>query len=319
MSRPRGTSRALVTGAGGFVGRHLGQALADQGFEIHGLGLTSSSRPPEWPGSWITGDLTVAEDALRVIREVGPDSVFHLAALTKGDSLAEFLRVNAVGTDNLLSAVVSSELEARVLVAGSSAEYGLVRPEELPLGENQALRPLSPYGVSKAAQSLIAAQYAPRHGLAVVRTRTFNLTGPGEPDTLVCSAFARQVAEIETGLRPPVLRVGSLVSARDFLDVRDAVLAYVELAERGIPGEVYNVASSEAVSVAEILAMLLDECAVNVTVEDEPARHVAWDVPVQRGDTAKLRGLIGWSRQIDLRRSMRDLLDDWRRRLAENA
>lgn len=304
--------RSLVTGASGFVGRHLTDCLAAAGHVVHGFGR---SRPPSWDGAWHAGDIRDAARVRAVVAEATPDLVFHLAALTHGD-LADLLAVNVGGCHNLLAALRAERPEARVLVTGSAAEYGLATEDELPLEEHQPLRPLSPYGVSKAAQSLLAAQVALREELAVVRTRSFNLTGPGEPETLVCAAFARQLAEVQLGLRAPLVRVGNLSSRRDFLDVRDAVRAYVLVAERGDAGEVYNVSSGAAVAISDVLELLRELADVEARVEAEPARRVPWDVPVHRGDSTRLRQDLGWEPAIDLRDSLADLLDDWRVRLA---
>jgi GDP-4-dehydro-6-deoxy-D-mannose reductase len=247
-----------------------------------------------------------------VVDQLRPDYVFHLAALIRSESLTDLFTVNVLGTQNVLDALVVARPEARVLVAGSSAEYGLVQPDEQPVREDHPLRPLSPYGISKVAQSLLAVQYVYRHNLAIVRTRTFNLTGPGEPDTLVCSSFARQIAEIERGLRPAVLKVGNLESDRDFLDVRDAVRAYWLVAQHGEPGEVYNVCSGVATTIQGVLEALLSFTSANIEVQEESKRHTMWDVPIQYGDVTKLRYATRWSQALSLQESLKDLIDSWR-------
>lgn len=304
--------RVLVTGAAGFVGRHLCRHLVEQGHEVHGLGRSGPAAG--WPGAWHVGDVTDPDRMREVAAAVRPELVFHLAVLTKG-TLASLLATNVGGTESLLGALAALAPAARVVVTGSAAEYGFARAEELPLGEEQPLRPLSPYGLSKAAQSLLAAQVAHRRELCVLRTRSFNLTGPGEPETLVCAAFARQLVEIELGLRPPVIRVGNLAASRDFLDVRDAVRAYALVAEQAESGAVFNVASGVAVRIAELLALLQELAGVSAEVEHEPARRVPWDVPEHCGDSTKLRRATGWEPRIALRQSLADLLDDWRAEL----
>ena len=303
---------ALITGAAGFVGRHLANHLRDGEPAVHGLDRPGIPVPADLYAAWHPCDVTNAVQVAAVIDQVQPDYVFHLAALIKSKSLADLLVVNVLGTQNVLDALVAARPEARVLVTGSSAEYGLVRSDELPIREDNPLRPLSPYGVSKVAQSLLAAQYVYRHNLAVVRTRTFNLTGPGEPDTLVCSAFARQIAEIERRLRPPVLKVGNLESARDFVDVRDAVRAYWLVAQHGEPGEVYNVCSGEATIIRDVLSTLLEVASVKAELQEVAERRTAWDVPVQMGHFMRLQATIRWKPEISLRQSLRDNLDSWR-------
>lgn len=306
------TKRVLITGAAGFVGRHLTNHLRDQGLAVHGLDRPGIPVSADLHIDWHPCDITNAARVAAVIGQVQPDYVLHLAALLKSESLADLLAVNVLGTQNVLDALVAAQPEARVLVTGSSAEYGLVRSDELPVREENPLRPLSPYGVSKVAQSLLTLKYVYRHDLTVIRTRTFNLTGPGEPDTLVCSAFARQIAEIERGLRPPVLKVGNLESARDFVDVRDAVRAYWLVTQRGEPGEVYNVCSGVATPVRSVLAALLSLTSVKVEVQEEAGRCTAWDVPVQVGDHRPLSAMTGWEPGILLQRSLIDVLEVWR-------
>lgn len=306
------TGRALIIGAAGFVGRHLATYLAEEGVEIFGMDLPDVPQPGGWPGCWYACDVTKPEQVGPVTCDVRPEYVFHLAALTKSDSMADLLTINVVGTQNVLDALAVARSEARVLVTGSSAEYGFARREELPIREDNPLRPLSLYGVSKVAQSLLAAQYVYRHDLAVIRTRTFNLTGPGEPSSLVCSAFARQIAEIEREVRPPILTVGNLASSRDFVDVRDAVRAYWLVARRGDPGQVYNVCSGEAVPIRNILRMLLSQTPVTVEIKEEVTRKTEWDVPVQVGDSTRLQTKLGWTCTIPLGHSLSDLLSSWR-------
>ncbi len=304
--------RSLVTGASGFIGRHVAAHLAEHGHEIHGFGR---KRPEDWNGSWHAGDLTDAARVREVVADARPDLVFHLAGLMRGD-LANLLAVNVIGTQHLLAAVSAERSDARVLVAGSAAEYGFVNEHELPVSEEQPLRPLSPYGVSKVAQSVLAAQAALRQELDVVRTRSFNLTGPGEPETLVCAAFARQLVDIERGVRAPIVRVGNLESQRDFVDVRDAVRAYALVADRGQSGALYNVASGRAVAIRDVLAQLCALAGVDARIEQHQALRSAGDVPVQRGDATRLRTQLGWSAEVELATSLSDLLEDWRQRRA---
>lgn len=306
--------RALITGAAGFVGRHLANHLRDQGLAVHGLDRPGVPVPADLYINWHPCDVTDTAQVATVIGRVQPDYVFHLAALIKSESLASLLAVNVLGTQNVLDALVAAQPEARVLVTGSSAEYGLVQPDELPIREENPLRPLGPYGVSKVAQSLLAAQYFYRHNLAVMRTRTFNLTGPGEPDTLVGSAFARQIAEIERGLRPPVLKVGNLESARDFVDVRDAVRAYWRLAQYGEAGEVYNVCSGVSIVIEDILEFLLSCSLVPADVHTDTVRFSKDDVLLSRGDPAKCK-LAGWTPTTSLDQSLSDLLVYWRQQV----
>ena len=202
-----------------------------------------------------------------------------------------------------------------MLVVGSSDEYGLVRPEELPIAETQPFRPTSPYGVSKISQEMLGYQYFLARGLAVVRVRPFNHFGPRQRDAFVASAFARQVAEAEAGLLPPVLRVGNLSARRDFTDVRDVVRAYWLALTKGEAGEVYNVGSGRGLPVQALLGTLLEMSGVPLRVEPDPARLRPADVPAIYADVGKLAARTGWSAEIPLERTLRDTLDDWRERI----
>jgi len=210
-------------------------------------------------------------------------------------------------------------LRPAVLVVGSAEEYGPVGPDEMPIRETTPLRPASPYAVSKVAQGALALLYGPAGGMRVVLTRTFHHTGPGRGEAFAESSFARQVAEIEAGLRPPVLKVGNLEAVRDFADVRDVVRAYWQLLDRGEAGAVYNVCSGQGRRVRDLLDALLAASSARVEVRVDPDRLRPSDVPAQVGDPSRLRAATGWEPRIPLERTLRDLLDDWRARTATAA
>ena len=301
-------SRVLITGAAGFVGQHLSHYLAQERLEVHGLGRRL--RPKGWRYSWDVADLSDLATLKAVVRKVRPDYVFHLAGLLRAASLAEMLAVNVVGSENLLTAIREVQPQARVLVAGSAAEYGLVQAEDLPITESCALRPLSPYGLSKVAQSLFAVQHWRRYGMSIVRTRTFNLTGPGEPATQVMGTFARQIAQIEAGNRSPELQVGNLATVRDFLDVRDAVRAYWEVARDGKAGEVYNVCSGQGVQIRELLHTLLALTEQKIEIKQMATRFTPWDVPIHVGSSARLDSLAGFEPTFSLEESLHALIKE---------
>ena len=312
------TRCALITGAAGFVGRHLANHLLDQGLAVHGLDRPCVPMPADLHIDWYPCDVTNVAQVIAVVGQVQPDYIFHLAALIKSESLTDLLAVNVLGTQNVLDALVAARPEARVLVTGSCAEYGAPLPGELPIRESNPLRPLSPYGVSKVAQSLLAAQYVYRHDLTVIRTRTFNLTGPGEPETLVCSAFAKQIAAIEKTGAPGTMRVGNLSAQRDLVDVRDAVRAYWLLVQHGQPGEVYNVCCGRAVYIRDVLEILLGLARVAVGVDLASSDRARMDVPMQQGNPEKLESTTHWSPGIPLKQSLQELLDKWRKDLLPN-
>ncbi|HWX25400.1 MAG TPA: GDP-mannose 4,6-dehydratase, partial [Vicinamibacteria bacterium] len=236
--------KVLITGITGFVGGHLVDFLRLEHPEVEMLGLVRARKVlPELPGvSLVEGDLEDAASVERALTRIRPDRIVHLA----GQSSAHqswldpegTLRLNVHGLLHLLEAVRRHSLSPRVLVVGSAEEYGLLDEKDLPLREEAPLRPHSPYAVSKVAQGYLALHYTLSFGIETIRTRSFPHTGPGRGDAFAESSFARQIVEIETGRRLPVLEVGNLNAVRDFSDVRDVVRAYWALLDRGEPGEV---------------------------------------------------------------------------------
>ena len=203
-----------------------------------------------------------------------------------------------------------------IQIAGSSEEYGLVLPDEVPIKETNPLRPLSPYAVSKVGQDLLAYQYFRSYGLKTIRTRGFNHTGPRRGEVFVTSNFAKQIASIEAGLREPVIRVGNLDAQRDFTDVRDMVRAYWLAVTKAKHGEVYNLASGKAVTIRELLDQLLALSETKVEVEVDPERLRPSDVEILLGDFSKFKADTGWEPSIPLEQTLRDTLDFWRQKLS---
>lgn len=309
--------RALITGSCGFVGAHLVNHLrAQPGLEVFGVARGSRTGLPE---RTFTVDLTDDGAVANLIRDVRPDLVFHLAAQAavpvSFGSPRDTLVNNIVGQLNLTEAILASGLRPRMLVVGSADEYGVVRPEELPIREDNPLRPNSPYAVSKVAQDMLGYQYFASHGLHIVRVRPFNHIGPGQSDLFASASFARQIAEIEAGLREPVLLVGNLQAKRDFTDVRDIVVAYRLLLERGVAGEVYNLGSGRSVQVGKLLELLLAQSDARIEVRQDPARMRPSDNPEVVCDCTKALSATGWQATIPLERTLRDLLNYWRERV----
>ena len=315
--------KLLVTGIAGFVGGHLVEYLRAERPDVevcglgrpHGRALSGAAAGVRL----LEADLNDAAAVESAVREVRPDRVLHLAGqssvhqswLDPGGTL----RTNVLGLVNLLEGLGRHALSPDVLVVGSAEEYGLVEAESLPVREDTPLRPGNPYAVSKAAQGLLAVEYARATGLRVVRTRTFHHTGPGRGEAFAESSFARQIAEIEAGLRPGVIQVGNLDAVRDFTDVRDVVRAYWALFERGEAGAVYNVCSGQGRRIRDLLDALVQssKAAVEIRVDQERLRPA--DLPVLLGDPRKLREATGWEPRIPLEQSLHDLLRDWRRRV----
>jgi GDP-4-dehydro-6-deoxy-D-mannose reductase len=313
-------SDALVTGIAGFCGSHMAELLLKTGQVVVGI-----EREDAGLGNLeaILDDIDLRrvdvrspEQVRRVLAEVRPDEIYHLAAVNKlppKGGYQALYQVNVLGTINLLEAVYAEGLDCTVLIAGSSAEYGLVTPDENPVCESQPFRPVTHYAVSKVAQDLAGYRYWAAAGLKIIRTRAFNIIGPRQSPDLVGSAFARQVAQIERGLREPVIEVGNLEARRDFVDVRDVAQAYRLLVAQGTPGEVYNVCSGRARSIRSLLEELVSLSTVpGIEIRQDPTRFQAADVPIQVGDYGRLHRHTGWQPQIAFSNSLQALLDYWR-------
>lgn len=305
--------RVLVTGSHGFVGTPLRELLRARGDEVVGMGR--SSRQPYEGETYVTADLTDSGAAERGVAFANPDLVIHLAGDTgRGTSAAHTLRTNVVGTMHLFDALAKRGRAARVLVVGTGAQYGKVPENENPIDEDTEPRAEGAYGWSKCAAESIAFSRHGRDGLDVIAVRPFNHLGPGEPEQFVASSFARQIVEIEAGAEP-ILRVGNLDPVRDLTDVRDLVRGYVDLAERGRGGEIYNLCSGRGVRVGALLAMILDRSGVAAEVRVEPGRVRKGELPLQVGSAAKAERDTGWRPRLSLERSVDDLLAHWRERV----
>jgi len=317
--------RVLVTGVAGFVGGHVVDFLRAHHPEVVVVGLDSrpGSRARALDVEVLGADLQDAASVRAALARAKPDRVIHLAAQSSPqrswEDPAGTMRTNVLGLLHLFEGVRALDLAPRFLAVGSVEEYGLVRPDEVPLREDAPLRPANPYAVSKVAQGYLALQYSLSPGLPIVRTRAFHHTGPRRGDQFAESSFARQLAEIEAGKRPPRLEVGNLEAVRDFADVRDVVRAYWALLERGTPGEVYNVCTGRGVRLADLLDQLVALSGQRVEVKVDAARLRPADAPVLIGDPSRLRAATGWTPTIPLEQTLRDLLDHWRERTGERA
>jgi len=318
--------RALITGVTGFAGSHLADYLLAEQPEVEIFGIRRWRSRME-NIEHLDGRLQLRECDLRdpaailgVLAEVRPDYIFHLAAQSfvpaSWRAPSETLMTNILGQTNIFEAVRVLELDPVIQIAGSSEEYGLVLPDEVPIKETNPLRPLSPYAVSKVAQDLLAYQYFRSYGLKTVRTRGFNHTGPRRGEVFVTSNFAKQIASIEAGLKEPVIRVGNLDAQRDFTDVRDMVRAYWLAVSKATPGEVYNLASGRAVTIRELLDQLLALSDTEVEVQIDPDRLRPSDVEILLGDYSKFRSDTGWEPSIPLEQTLKDTLDYWRQKLS---
>ncbi len=301
--------RALVTGARGFVGRYLLDALRREGADVFGCG-----GPNDSDGHHAIVDLGDIETIRCALDAFRPTVVFHLAAQTfVPDALRspmETYEANTMGSARLAEAVrtYAGSPRPRILFTSSAEVYGARAASEYPLRERLDLRPANPYGASKAAAEAILLAEARSFGLDVVITRAFNHIGPGQDERFVVASFAAQLARIAAG-GPPQLLVGDLEAARDFLDVRDVVRAYIALARDGERGEIYNVCSGGAVPIRDVLRELILIARVPVEVREDPARIRSSEVPLSVGSPEKLRARTGWEPQIPLVRSLRDVYE----------
>ena len=294
--------KALVTGAGGFVGTALVAHLQAEGDEVVGIDHTTGP------------DITDAAGVREVVERHRPDAVYHLAAVThigaSWDAPLDVFRINAEGTLNVLSACAATGVD-RVLVVGSADEYGAVRPEDLPLSEDAPLRPLTPYGASKVAAEFLGLQAFLGERLPVIRVRAFNHTGRSQPDRFMIPGLARRIAAAERHGRKEI-PIGSLEPVRDYTNVEDVVVAYRLLVERGEPGEVYNVCSGVGHSVAEVADHLLGLARHAIELVPDPSLLRPVEVPRLVGDNTRLRQATGWAPAIPFEETLAAVLDRWR-------
>ena len=316
--------RILITGISGFAGSHLAEYFLNQGgHDVYGTIKWRSNRDNirhfEGKIRLLECDIKDAFAMKTVIEAVKPDRIFHLAAQSyvpfSWRVPQETIDTNITGELNLFEAVRALKLDPLIHIAGSSEEYGLVHPDEIPITETNPLRPLSPYAVSKVAQDFLGYQYFKSYGMKIVRTRAFNHTGPRRGEVFVTSNFARQLVEIELGRRQPVMHVGNLDAVRDFSDVRDVVRAYALVLEKGTPGEVYNIASGQGIKIKDLLEKLVDMARVKVKIEQDPNRLRPSDVQLLIGSPEKFQKATGWKPEIPFDQTLKDLMDFWREML----
>lgn len=310
--------RALIIGAAGFVGGYLTEELASAGWEVH-----ASCLPHEEISGRCTAhtlDILDGDSVRELLDGVKPDIVYHLAAQSsvalswkKPQLTAE---VNVIGTINVLEAVRAAERkDMRLILIGSGEEYGFIREDACPLSEDEVLRPGNIYAATKACQGMIGEIYTRAYGMDIVMVRAFNHSGPGQAEIFVISDFCKQAAEIEKGLREPVISVGNLEAMRDFTDVRDIVRAYRLLGEKGISGQVYNVGRGKAVKIQYILDTVISYAEKHITVVRDEKRMRAADIPLIEPDVSKIFADTGWRAEISVEDTVRDTLGYWRTKI----
>lgn len=315
-------AKVLITGSTAFVGSHLVDKMVDLEAEVHGL---RRPRSPEFfvnPGAtYHVGDITDQSAVYYLITKIKPDFIFHLAAQSfvplSWEAPSLTLSSNLIGSLNILEGVRLAHPEAKVLMAGTSEEYGKVYPQECPITENQPLRPLSPYGASKIGMDMMCQVYAQSYDMQVVVTRAFNHTGPRRGAEFVTSKIAKKLAEIGLGECDPVIELGNLDAVRDFTDVRDVIDAYMAIVDQGKPGEVYNIGSGVGYSVKNVLDILLEISGLHdVEIRQNPQFMRPSDVPILICDATKLKEKIGWQPTYKFEQTLRDLFNYWVARLS---
>ncbi len=304
----------LIIGVEGFVGRYLARAL--KGRKVFGLYYQETADLNELGIGLLQVDIRDSGQVEGAIRRVKPDLIFHLAAQSSaGISFIEpqlTFSVNVHGIFNLLEAARKFSPKVKIMLVSSAEVYGF---KKKPLEENDPLSPQSPYAASKAAAEMLALGFGKAYGLQIIRVRPFSHTGPGQSSKFALPSFARQIALIERGLLSPRLKVGNLRVKRDYVDVSDVIAAYLLLAEKGKEGEVYNIASGVAYSLADLLQTLLGNSQKDISVEEDPALLRETDIPYICGDSSKLR-LLGWEPKVPMGETLKRLLDWWRENIA---
>jgi GDP-4-dehydro-6-deoxy-D-mannose reductase len=312
--------KALITGISGFAGSYLAEFLLDKDYKVFGTFYDKSTF------SNLNGfidkirlfecDIRNYNDLKQITKKVQPDEIYHLAAISfipiavKNPKLT--FDTNLYGTLNLYQAIVELKLNPKILFVGSADEYGLIKESDLPIKEDCPLQPLNPYSISKASADFLSYFYFRNYNLNVIRVRPFNHIGPRQSPEFVCSNFAKQIAEIEKGLKEPIIKVGNLEAKRDFTDVRDMVRAYWFATQKGKFGEAYNICSEKAISIKEILNKLLSMSKKNIKVKQDPRRIRPSDTHLLLGDSTKFRKQTNWKRKVLFEKTLQDILDYWR-------
>jgi len=308
--------KVLITGIAGFIGSHLSDFLLNNGFSVYGIYYE-----PKVSLNFFDDRVKIYECDIRdkgklrnIIKDVNPSMIFHLAAqsypVVSWEKPQETIEVNVIGTINLFETIKELNIDPIVLVACSSAEYGFVNSDEVPIKENRILKPLHPYGVSKVAQELLGYQYFKNDSIKSIMVRIFNTTGPRKIND-VCSDFTKKIVEIEMGKRH-FLDVGNLESKRAIMDVRDLVNGLFLLIQNGDFGEVYNISSDKVYRIGDLLEIMKKMSKRDFEVKQNSVLMRPTDEPIIFGDSSKLKEIIGWEQKISIERTIEDMLNFWR-------
>lgn len=312
--------KAVIIGAAGFVGNYLIQNLREEcGMEVFATKL-SHEKMDKSDIKVYNLDILDKEAIVSLLFELRPDYIFHLAAQSsvglawKNPCLT--IDVNIKGSINVMDAIRELYYSPRTLLIGSGEEYGHIKLGEIPIRETNMIRPGNIYAATKVCQNMIGSIYAQAYDMELMMVRAFNHIGPTQAPMFVVADFCKQVAEIEQGIKQPVMYVGNLEAKRDFTDVRDVVRAYALLVQKGIAGETYNVGSGHAIAIKDILDKIisLSQCDINVKIDENKLRPV--DVPIIEADISKIKTLTGWEPRISLEQTIKETLDYWRERIS---
>ncbi|MBO5104410.1 MAG: GDP-mannose 4,6-dehydratase [Ruminococcus sp.] len=306
--------KALIIGAGGFVGGYLIRELSNYGYEVHATHLPSENINENCFSHVL--DIMRKDDISELINKVKPDIIYHLAAQSsvalswkKPQLTAE---INIIGSINVMESLPDN---TRLILVGSGEEYGFIRENACPIKETENLNPANIYAVSKVCAGMIGRIYHSTYNKDIIIVRAFNHSGAGQAETFVISDFCKQIAEIEKGLRPPEILTGNLSAKRDFTDVRDIVRAYRLLGEKGISGKTYNVGRGQAVSIEYILNMAIELSEVPIVHSIDPNRLRASDIPIIEPDVSEILRDTGWKAEIPVEKTVSDTLDCWRKKI----
>ena len=314
----------LITGINGFAASHLTDLLVSSGEEVIGIARDpSKNENTRHHANHIqvyTCDVRRGGEIREVLKKVRPHRIYHMASVSFVPSADQdwnqAFETNVFGALQLFQAVKDCKIEARIIFVGSSEEYGMIPPSDLPVRETNPLRPVTLYGVTKASASLLANSFVQREGLDIIYARPFNHIGPRQSERFVCSSFARQIAGMEAG-NPKLLKVGNLEAQRDFMDVRDTVRAYKTLMEKGDVGGVYNVCSGKTTSIRTILDELKKLTDQDFEIESDPSRFRPERPVKYYGDHALITLRTGWVPEIPLEQSLKDILSYWKKILRQ--
>ena len=305
--------KALITGVDGFVGKYLSEYLLKQKYEVYGT--TISEKYKNEKIKIYKMNLLDEKEVNKVIKMIKPDKIFHLAGQSavglSWEKPVLTVNINVNGTLNLLEAVRNYSKDSKILIIGSSDQYGPIKPEECPIKEGKVQNPQSPYGVSKKAQEEMCKLYVNAYHTNIIMVRAFNHIGAGQSTNFVVADFASKIAQIEKGSEP-VLKVGNLESFRDFTDVRDIVRGYSLLLEKGKIGEIYNIGSGKEVKVSEILKKLVSMSKKEIKIEIDPNKFRPVDVPLVVCDNSKIKKDTGWETEFLINDTLEEVLEYWR-------